>query len=245
MRCEPQSGADQLAPHAFRFELVAGPEPLAFPPLCPNCGRSTQRSLTYAKVFYGQPGDDWMDQRHVQHATVPFCAACITRHQAEQWQPSRFEILLSLASENLLAAFGTAGVAVFVLILVPDLALRGKFSPGTLFPLGLALLFALISLTLVRSAWRQTAHRRVPAQTSVTTAFDFSDDISKPLEAPRHVYTVCDAAFAEPFDALNKTKVWSSGGPAAVDAKRKDRWLVWAGLAAIVIFALGNLFGSW
>ena len=64
MQFQAQSSVDDLAPHPHRFELVASAKPLAYPPLCPNCGSAADRTLTYTKVFCGRSGDNWMSERH-------------------------------------------------------------------------------------------------------------------------------------------------------------------------------------
>lgn len=244
MPFQPQTGADQLVPHQHRFEWVGGPGPLKFPPLCPNCGSAAHHTLSYTKVFYGRSGDDWMDQRELQHIKLPFCAVCVAHHEAAVWRPSLVEKALSLASENLLAALCTGAVALFLLKIMPGMLPQGRIDLGSLFPVGLFVLFALISWALLRQAWRDTAHKRVPAQTGVTAAIDFSDDISKPFEPARYVYTVRDAVFATAFDALNPGKGWQAQGPAALVAERKHKRLMWLGLAALIAFALWDLLGG-
>lgn len=241
LQFQAQSGADGLVPHAHRFEIAGGPRPMVFPPLCPNCGSPADRTVKVAKVFCGSSGDDWQSQRHVQHMQVPFCASCVASHEAQVWRPNLFDKLLSLAGENLLAALGSGAAALFLVTIMPALRGHKRFDLWSLFLLGLFGLFALISWTMARSAWRGSEHKRTPAQTAVSSAFDFSDDVSKPFEPPRVVCTMRDARFAAAFEALNPGAGWDPSGPVAATAERKNRRLIWVGLAALLAFALWDL----
>ena len=233
---QPQSGAAGLVPHPHRVELLSGPGTLQFPPLCPHCGGAAQRKLAWDKVFFGRLGDDWQDQRHLGHAEVPFCDACIAEHEALVWRPSAAYKLRSLASEALLGAATTGAVALFVL--------KTLAGPKALFPLALVLLFSLMSWVLLRFAWHSTAYRRVPGLTRITSAFDFSDDVSSPFEPARQIYSIRDGGFAAAFEALNLGRGWDAQGPQAATAARKDKWLMRIGMVALAAYALWGLWGG-
>jgi hypothetical protein len=84
------------------------------------------------------------------------------------------------------------------------------------------------------AAVRATRTLRVPAQTDVTRACDFSDDRSLPLEGERRVYALRDAAFAAALAAANRDRAWT---PAA---RARARWrLAATGAAAVAGLAVG------
>ncbi len=144
-------------------------------------------------------------------------------------------VLTALASVETFGAALTGGGALFIAF--KALFPIGEMDPVTIAFLGLALLLAAIALGQLRLAWSRTERFTIPPQTSVTLAFDFSDDVSGVLDpAQRRVYASRDPAFAEAFAALNRDRVWTPD-PAA---QRTESLLK---IALVVFLALAALAG--
>lgn len=108
-------------------------------------------------------------------------------------------------------------------LFLPNLAFRdpwhGRFT-ATAIELGLGLFFGWIARLQTKVVLDRTAHLRVPPQSEVTQAFDFSDDVSDLFEPKRVMYAMRDARFAAAFGALNSDKAWHANGPQARAARR-------------------------
>jgi hypothetical protein len=237
----PQDGAKDLAPHAQRFTLRGSPEGASFPPLCPCCGNAADTPLTYSKVFRRVLDSDTPNSYVVTTVTVPFCATCSARHRALEPVPSRLSDLLTcLATGDIFGSIGLGLLAAFFAFQ----ALKELFSgsaAGFLGLLGVAGVFALGAYLQGRHVWRDTTRYRVLPQTDVTRAFDFSDDVSPPLEPPRFVCTIRDERCASVFAQLNQDSHWQADGPVRVaetSAGRRRFWILSAVVAAIALLFL-------
>jgi hypothetical protein len=109
-----------------------------------------------------------------------------------------------------------------------------------LFVLGVASVFAMISWGSYRAAYHRTEPFVIPAQSTVTTAFDFSDNLAALFEPERRIYAMRHAKFATAFIDLNRHKTWDTKGPEARQAKRRF-WIaaVLVVVAAVVMWLLG------
>jgi hypothetical protein len=85
---------------------------------------------------------------------------------------------------------------------------------------GASTLCVLAAIGCTRSAYNETRRFAVPAQTSVTRLFDFSDDLSEPFDLPRRAYTALNPVFGEAFHLLNRDRVWDPASPQAIRASR-------------------------
>ena len=232
---DPQVGARELAPNSHRVELTGKLRSLTFPDACPNCGAAARERLRVRKVFrrksYRRP---W--RYFIAEVRVPFCSACIARHESEVERMSTpRRLLTALLSVEALGALFCGGFALFVALKI--LAPMGQGEPLFAPVLGGVLFFAVIALIQARLAWTRTERFAIPPQTSVTRAFDFSDDVSDALDAEqRRVYAIRNPAFAEAFAALNRGRVWIPDAK----AERSERRLT---IALAVFLALAVLAG--
>jgi hypothetical protein len=138
---------------------------------------------------------------------------------------------------TLLSSFGGGGDMVGAVILGLATAFTAYHAIAELLHLRL-LNFALLSvLTLViglvvrvqcKLAWQETEYLRVPPQTRVTLAFDFSDSTAASFESVRFLCTMRDAGFAAAFKQLNREIEFQPDSPEAVAdqraAQRKSRF---------------------
>lgn len=237
----PQNGASGLLPHAHHATLQGAP---AFPSLCPNCGQSAAREITYSKVFRRSHDDhdNTPTEYIVSSARVPFCDDCIARHRAQEHKPDWKAMLLTLFSDaEIFGAIFPGLGALFVLNLALRALWHAKFTTMAV-ELGLAFLFGLIARGQAKLVLDRTAHRRVPPLTEVTEAFDFSDEFSSPFEQPRVEYAMRDARFAAAFNALNRDHEYHQNSPQAQRAQRKVNLTVWAFGVLLVVLALWDAF---
>ena len=243
---EPQDNSSELQAHPHRLTLNGLPDGLAFPPLCASCGSGQAGTIQVAKVFR-EDDSDGPTRYVVRAASVPFCSPCIAAHRAAEVRPSLADNLVSsFVGLNMLGAVFPALGAAFLLWLALGDAAHGR---GTRFlvELGLGAFFALIAWAQGGSVWRENARFRVPPQTEVTKAFDFSDDVSPVFEPARFVCTIRDGAFAEAFGRLHAGRLYHSGSGAAAAQRGRARrwtWIVGGVLAVFALWALAkDMFG--
>jgi hypothetical protein len=236
-----QDNESELAPHPHSLRLWGSPGGVNFPPLCPNCGATATQRITYSKVFRRVLDSESPNSYVIASASVPFCDPCIAQHRADTPTPNFWSTLLS--------SFGGGGDMIGAVVLGLAAAFTGYNAIAELLHLRL-LNFALLSmLTLViglfargqyRFAWQDTEYLRVPPQTSVTLAFDFSDSTGGAFESVRFLCTMRDAGFAAAFKQLNRENEYRPGSAEAVADQRAARrkFTFWA----IVMVAIALYF---
>jgi len=233
---EPQDSSSELAPHPHRLTLRGSSGSADFPPLCPYCGSSAANKIAVAKVFR-HTDSDGPTRYVVSSVAVPFCDPCIARHRAQEVRPSLTSYLLSgFATMEMLGAVFPAMGALFLVYLALGDALHGR---GTRFlvELGIGAVFALIAWGQSQVVWGQTERFRVPPQSDVTMAFDFSDDEAPAFESARFVCTMRDARFANAFRALNIEREWLARSPAVLAERRRSNRLMWVVGLVLAVFA--------
>jgi len=238
--------ASELAPHPHRLSLRGAAGDLQFPPLCPNCGSAATDRLTYAKVFRHTDSDG--PTRHVVSSiAVPFCNACIARHRAQEKKRTLLsDLISSFATAEMLGAVFPALAALFLLYLAIGDLFHAR---GTrmLVELAIGAVFGLIAWAQARSVWAETEHLRVPPQSDVTIAFDFSDDIAPAFEPARFTCAMRNPAFANAFRVLNIEREYLPASPQAQAERRRSKRLLWIVGVLLAVFAawsvLDDLFG--
>jgi len=239
-RSEPQGNSSELAPHPHRFTLRGAASGLQFPPLCPNCGSAAADRLTYAKVFRHTDSDG--PTRHVVSSiTVPFCDACIARHRAQETKRTMLsDLISSFATMDMLGAVFPALAAVFLLYLALGDMFHGR-GLRMVVELGIGAVFGLIAWAQARAIWDQTEHSRVPPQSDVTIAFDFSDDTAPAFESARFICAMRNPAFANAFRVLNIEREYLPASPQAQAERRRSNRLLWIFGALLGAFALWSV----
>ncbi len=179
-----QDNESELAPHPHQLRLWGTPGGLSFPSLCPNCGASAMQRITYSKVFRRVLDSDTPNSYVVTSVSVPFCDPCTAQHRAETPTPSIWITLLS--------SFGGGGDMIGAVVLGIAAAFTGYHAIAELLHLRLLNFVLLSVLTLViglfvraqyKFAWQDTEYLRVPPQSRVTLAFDFSDSTGGAFES--------------------------------------------------------------
>ena len=234
-----QHDDSELAPHAHRMTLWGAPDAAHFPPLCPNCGSAAAARLSCSKGFRRSSGSDTPDSTVVISVAVPFCDDCIARHRAEVRSPSFLaNVVSSFSSGDMFAAAGLGAAAAFTAYHALDELLRGRTSHFAVFA-GLAGIFGLLARFQGKLAWRDTEYFRVAAQTTVTKAFDYSDNEPAPFESARFSCTMRDERFAAAFKSLNRHLEYEPGSTAAQADRRsanRQAWVVGIVVAALALF---------
>lgn len=237
---EPQDNSSELAPHPHRLTLRGSPGSAEFPPLCPNCGSTATNKIAYAKVFR-HTDSDGPTRYVVSSVSVPFCDPCIAIHRAQEVKPSLTSYLLSsFATMDMLGAVFPAMAALFLAYLALGDVIHGR---GTRFlvELGIGAVFALIAWAQGHAVWRETERFRVPPQSDVTKAFDYSDDTAPAFESARFICTMRNDRFANAFRVLNIDREWLAKSPEALAERRRSNRLAWifgVSLAAFVVWDL-------
>jgi hypothetical protein len=231
----------ELAPHPHRMALWGAPAAARFPPLCPNCGSAAAKSLLLAKSFVRSTGSETPNETVVLSVAVPFCDACIARHEAASVRPGYLSTLLSgFASGDMLGAVAFGAATAFTAFQALRELSRGRVPHALVFA-ALTLAFGAISALQARKAWRETEHVRVRPPTEVSLAFDFSDNEPAPFRAPMYTCSVRDPRFFAAFRELNREREFVPGSPAErADRRQADRqtWIVGGIVVAIALFFL-------
>jgi len=226
-----------LADHPHRVQLVHDAAGLVYPALCPNCGNPASRKLEVPKVFR-RTYSDAPTSYSVESVVAPYCNRCIAHHEHEErklsW-PQRLAV--SLASGLTISAFGSVFMAS---VFLPD-ALRELTRPGFPWLLVVVAFFALLAYGSLAAAWQQTAHRRVPPQTSITRAFDFSESHAELFDEPRSTYSIRNREFAAAFTALNRERIWNPHSPKARRAAQSRKLAYGAAFGVLAAFFLWDL----
>jgi hypothetical protein len=243
-RFEPQDGASGLAAHPHRFTLRGAPGTLAFPALCAHCGNPAPDKLPCSKVFR-RVNSDAPNSHVVVSVAVPYCSACIAQHRSVTPPLTPLaKVLSSFSTGEMLGAVFPALAAAFLAYLGLKDLLRGDLI-GAAILLAIGAAFGALARFQWRHVWEETEHLRVPPQSDVSRAFDFSDDMAPSFEPPRFVCTVRDARFAAAFEALNGQHAWVADSPAARADRRdanRQMWIIGAIVAAI---ALAGFIVDW
>jgi hypothetical protein len=208
---------------------IVGPlDRLAFPELCPACGARATQALDIPKWFLRRY-DESNDERVYAEVRVPFCARCAEQHERERaLQPDVPAYRYPGLFEHVIPAVYIA-MGLFFLSIAARVADKGLIFVAVLGAIGLFFLAVAIAATV--GAWRVPWYERVPAQTSITSAFDYTDDESDVFQPTRRRYFIRNADFGERFAALNANKQWDPRGPEAARA-------LWKWGLAIVVFIL-------
>lgn len=229
LHAEPQMGGRDLAPHPHRIELTGHPRDLAWPALCPRCGAPAHERIAVAKVFVRRH-ERARENYLVTTARIPFCDGCAALHrqQAASLSPAR-RALTYVASPMVIAVLGAAIAAVGVFRAVGGASLA---DPAARIPLLLAVGLAAVAVAGALALVWSTRRLRVPPQTEVTRACDFSDAIGSLLTGSYRVYAIRDRGFAEALAALNRGRAWT-----AADHARSRRIAAVALVVGLLVIA--------
>lgn len=218
---------------------------VAFPPVCPACGRAGHVPLEVRKVFFYQE-DEAPETQAVVSYTPLFCRECAAQHGRELWHPGLGDYVKRFFASGgeMLGGLIAFGVGLF-------------FLKEAVFKLSLALLvFSCLPLgigawVLIRG-WRRTAHQFIPKPTPVSSAFDFSDDASSEHEPAWARFSIRDSACRRAFIELNRAQLWDPGGAEATVARqkrawsnRKREWMVRLGVAGLIVLAIASWWFGW
>lgn len=222
------------------MQLTGALRELRYPNLCAACGAEAKSFLTIRKVFPHKRRQRREGFR-IDGAKVPFCGACIARHEAEVKRVTPLtRVLYSFRSFLMIPVIG-CGVMAF-LIGSQALAELRRGSGNSAYLLGSVTAgFAALGLFFYVRCWLETARYGVEAQTSVTKAFDFSADLSEMFEGERRHYVLANETFANAFFGANANRRWYPGGKKARRAERKRTMLAILLAVALAIAA----FVSW
>jgi hypothetical protein len=240
----PQDGAQGVTAHPHRLTLRDHPATWTFPNLCAACGTMAAERIVCSKVFRRTHSDS-PTENIVSSVAVPFCAACAASHREQTPELTTVrKVLLSFSTAEMFGAVLPGLAAAFVVWLALKDLVNGRFLRAlTMLPI--AAFFGLIAWYQRRHVWRDTAHLRVPAQSSVARAFDFSDDMAAVFESPRFVCSIQHPTFAQAFEALNRDRLWVAGSPAVRAEQQAAKRKTWIGVAIVVVIALIMFVVDW
>jgi hypothetical protein len=204
----PQSRDRDLAQHAHRLELRGDPTDFVWPDVCPACGAPARDRLGVQKVFVRRHRGRGAGTRYaVTSLTVPFCEKCVDRHHAETRPMAPLRRVLTYFQSLLIIP--VAGAAYLASVTLPAAAGTTADEPAGRWGWGLVAAFAAICVASLIAMVPATRRFRVPPQTSITRAFDYSDELGNVVEGRRRVYAIQNGGFAERFASVNGELAWT------------------------------------
>lgn len=252
---------------AFAVEVVGSLDAARFPGLCVRCGARTDGRLRVAKLFWHDGGEEGSSYHYTAAVDAPACSGCVRAHEGEL-RPIPREVKRRLLRSWLVASlpyFVPLAVCAWLLaVMAPELleALAGGEPAEVAIWGAVCGFFAIMALVFFRMIMRggrplvlapngtsaRYAHVErgplgsryvVPAEpTSLTGAFDFSDDESALFEPERHRFTFRNGDVAAEFAELNAHRDWDPASTRAQLALRARLALKWGGTAALVLVGL-------
>ncbi len=218
--------------------LTGGLGEVALPDLCANCGYPTGERLLVEKVFERRDSDS-STSYSIARVNVPLCPTCLKLHRGEVKPVAPLtRLLLRFRSST---AIGGAFSGAFGLWLFPKLLprmLSGDLTTLLMFSAVLGFFF-LIAYGCFRAAWDETEHFAVTPATSITSAFDYSDNCAQTFDVERRIYTLRNERFAQAMLEANRERVWDPNSRRARTASRKRNVLF------IVLAVAGGAFVIW
>ena len=191
-------------------------------------------------MFRRDAGDDGVNYV-VSAAQVPFCPLCIARHQVEVLTVSPLQrMLLCFRQPIIISALAMGAMALFLAPQALEAVLGGNDVGGLLF-LGIVLLFGLIAAASGYAAFRLSRRHAVVPLTSVTSAFDYTDDQSELFDGERRTYRLRNPTFAEAFRYANEHRRWDPRGARAAAGHRGRIALIILIVVAAVVLLVGTL----
>jgi hypothetical protein len=192
-----------------------------WPNVCIACGAVSAERVPVTRVF----DRDWRftpvtrspDEFRiitVQTVHAPVCAACASRHHREALPIGTLRAVLSGLATAWTVPLLIAVLPVLLYVFPELLGEPMPILPATR-TIGQAAVFALVAAAFGLTAWYQTRPRRVTPPTSVTAAFDFSDNLAGIGRPQRRVYGMENGVFAQAFRAANADRVVDSDSPAS------------------------------
>jgi len=209
--------------------------------MCANCGNATSESLPVAKVFrrVDESGKSASDRFAIARASVPFCPPCTARHQHEvrvTTPAQRFGMLWR--GRNSRSGLGLGGIALLIVFMAT------RSVSGSWLMWGIAAFFAGLSALCIWAGYYETEYLAIPPPTSVTSAFDLTDNRAGLLEREHRTLFLRNPLFAEAFRARNTAQVWNPDDAAKRRAAKTRNLLVNVLAAAVALWLVWMILRS-
>lgn len=225
-----------LPPDAIRVAVTGPARTLAWPAMCPNCGEPASKPIRIYKVFMRKTRRrPW--HYHMRSIEIPYCERCTREHYAMVKPPGLFTGWLAVFRSPLIISL--AGATIMGFLLGGDL-IEGILDPTTrLIALAIAAALAAAALSSIIGAWWSFRFERMPKQTEITRACDFSDNLGNIFIGQRRVFAIRNPRFAEAFAAANRERLLTDA--IRKSDGRRNSMLALGGLVLLVI--IWFLFG--
>jgi len=193
-----------LPPDATRVTVTGPARTLAWPAMCPNCGEPASTPIRVYKVFMRKTRRrPW--HYHIRSIEIPYCERCTREHHALVKPPGAFTGWLAVFRSPLIISL--IGAAVIAYIGGRDL-IEGLFDPSSrMIAFAIVGTIAAAALSSIIGAWWSFRYDRMPKQTDITRACDFSDNLGNIFIGQRRVFAIRNARFAEAFAAANRDRL--------------------------------------
>jgi hypothetical protein len=200
--------------------LVSGTEAPAFPDVCPVCLAPARLSIPVERTvtLIVSDGEDNTTIHPVESFQVPFCAACVQRHRAEMAPPDPW-LPLWRATKG-----GGEGVGGLIVCGVGFFFFYEGLTKLSWIPIVFSFLPFLVGGFLVRQTWAKNRYLAVPGPTKVSSALDFTVDLSEAFEPAWRAFVFQNVEYAERFREANAHRLWNPRGAQAQQARKERQW---------------------
>jgi hypothetical protein len=207
---EQQAAETDLASYPYRLEVRGKPRSLTWPDVCANCGGGATDHVRVRRAFYrrarGRQSRGFFGYQVVS-ADLPLCHSCAARHRETVPRLSWFRRyrwwLLNPAH------IATIGCAVLLAMVLPSELDPSLTSTARMASWGLSGIFIFGIVWIIGITWWMSRPDRFEPRSEITSACTISQDVGEFFEGHRHLYGFRNQAFAEAFERLNQSRVWS------------------------------------
>lgn len=210
---------------------------LRFPGACPHCLQPANTPITVDRVF---PQDD--SEPRVTTFYPLFCASCAAAHMRQVKRPG-MDVFFRRLWKGGGTSFGPVANSGIGLFLTPKL-LPMVFNSGLagLIPLGVLAFFWGVGATCFWVVMGQTRYMTCAPPTSITSAVDFTDDLSDMFEPSWRRFTFQNPGYAKLFRETNAEWIWRKRGEKARTAASRRSMVMIATLAALGAAAVYGIY---
>lgn len=183
----------------------------------------------------------------IESFDVPFCDRCIATHQATQVRPDPHLLWKRLIGGGRAGeALGAVFVGVVALLFLKEALFNLRVAP-----LIMAALPGAVAFFLLRGNWRRNEYMSVIPATEVSSAVEFTPDLSLEHEPAWRAFRFRDAGYVSRFRLENATLLWDPHGETARSARAKRRksrvrtmWIIGLAVTAVLLFGLWQDYGD-
>jgi hypothetical protein len=207
---DQQAAERDLSSYPYRLEMRGTPRSLTWPDVCAHCGGNATERVRVRRAFYrrarGRQSRGFFGYQVVS-ADLPLCHSCAARHRETVPHVSWFRRyrwwLLNPAH------IATIGFAVLLAKVAPSELDPPLTSTDGMASWGLIGIFIFGIVWTIGLTWWMSRPDRFEPPSEITSACAISQNVSEFFEGRRHLYGFRNRAFADAFEGVNQSRLWT------------------------------------